>query len=334
MSEKRFAIGFIIAVLVLFSGVCLYNYKVDSFGIFRGDFSRPRNEPNQHFVKMRYLINNPDKYDSYCFGSSRVGNIDLTKIDDGYKYYNMTYSEGLPAEWLTDVKLMLKNKITIKRVILGIDDFSFRINPKSHHTQYLRIPYQKKNLHTYLTYLLKAPPSSSPFNENGSVFDIYKTGRPLHEKPDMAIEENPEKHITDPKFKEPCLVRGNLMKETLSTLKELKLLADSNDIELIVFINPIHKTTYFSNPVSEFNEFKRGLVEITDYYDFSGLNKITTNNYNYYETSHYRPLVGDLIVERIFHEPKDKVTDFGVYVTRENSEEHLAKLLAEEANLK
>ena len=80
-------------------------------------------------MKVRYLLENPTKYDAYCFGSSRVGNIDLTKIEDGHRYYNMTYSEGLPEEWLADVKIMLKHQVTIKRILVGCDDFSFRVDP-------------------------------------------------------------------------------------------------------------------------------------------------------------------------------------------------------------
>ena len=37
-------------------------------------------EPNQHYLKVKYVLNYPDKYDSFLFGSSRVGKIDVNKI--------------------------------------------------------------------------------------------------------------------------------------------------------------------------------------------------------------------------------------------------------------
>lgn len=45
-----------------------------------------------------------------------------------------------------------------------------------------------------------------------------------------------------------------------------------------MFVNPIHLLTYRATNLDEFDEFKRKLADITSYYDFSGVNDITTNN--------------------------------------------------------
>lgn len=135
---KKFVHRFVISIFVFLLILCGCNYKMDTSGLFNKDFSMPRVEPNQHFVKMQYIIEHPDRYDAYCFGSSRVGNINLKKINNGYTYYNMTYSEGLPQEWLEDIRILLKNNVKMSQVLIGIDDFSFRINPDDHKRQYLR----------------------------------------------------------------------------------------------------------------------------------------------------------------------------------------------------
>ncbi len=312
-------------LLLLFITAC-YNYVFDTSGVFNKDFSEPRVEPNQHIVKMQYILDNPAKYDAYCFGSSRVGNIDLQKINSGYSYYNMTYSEGLPAEWLDDIRIMIKNGVSVKQIMLGIDDFSFRADPRSHESQYLRIPYGKVGWKTYMVYLLKKP--SNPFHDNASmsVFDIYDSGRPLHPQADEKIEADVAAHVEDSKFEKGSPYRGNRIRQTMAELKEIKDIADANNIQLIVFINPINLMTYRENNLEEFDEFKRELAAITDYYDFSGRNDITANNYYYYETSHYRPMVGDMIVRRMFEEPRNIDTGFGVWVTKDNVEEHIEKL--------
>ena len=322
---KHFVFRFVLLVILFLSGIMAYNYHYDTSGLFNTDFSIYRVEPNQHFVKIRYLLENPEKYNAYCFGSSRVGKIDLTKTGSGYHYYNMTYSQGLPEEWLDDVQLFLAHHVKIRQIIIGIDDFSFKVDPKTHESQYLRIPYHDNgNLKTYLSYLLKEPSLPIDPGEKGCIFDIYNTGRPLPGNADKKIELNVEKHINDEKFNKPCHYVGNRMCETIDSLQKLKNLCNENNIELIVFINPIHKTTYLDNDLTQFNEFKRQLSNVTDYYDFSGLNEITTSNYYYYETSHYRPLVGDMIIQRIFQ--PEKGTTFGVYVTKENVEEYLRAL--------
>ncbi|MBQ8698292.1 MAG: hypothetical protein IJ521_04775, partial [Schwartzia sp.] len=269
---------------------------------------------------------NPQKYDAYCFGSSRVGKIDLRKIENGLRYYNMTYSGGLPGEWLGHLKLFLKHRVTMRQLLLGIDEFSFRNNPKAHETQYLRIPYRDEgNIKTYLSYLLKEPFILPEQEESKrSIFDIYGTGMAFREDVDEKIEQDVAKHIQDPKFLKPMRSLGNRIDETIAELETIKTLCNQNGIELIVFINPIHNSTYLATNLAEFNEFKQRLSEITDYYDFSGLNEITTNNYYYYETSHYRPIVGDMIIQRIFYPERE--TDFGVFVTKANVAEHIRAL--------
>ena len=313
-------LGIVIFALLFTMG---WNYVYDTSGFFNQDFSIKREEPNQHFVKMRYIFSQPEKYNAFCFGSSRVGNIDLLRIDNGMRYYNMTYSEGIPAEWLNDLQVFIKKGVHIKQVMIGLDDFSFRVDPELHKKQLSRIPYKDNNFLTYFNYLLKQPRKLDNNLDKASVYDIYGSGRPLHPEKDEIIEADIEKHVNDEKFKKPCVYVGNRVKETISELIQLKELCDDNNIQLIVFINPIHAVTHRDTDMQDFNEFKRQLAQVMDYYDFSGLNEITTNNYYYYETSHYRPLVGDMIVNRLFNKGN---ADFGVYVTKENVDKHLQRL--------
>ena len=312
----------ILAAIIL---TMAWNYIFDTSGLFQQDFSNKRHEePNQRFVKVRYIRSEPEKYNAFCFGSSRVENIDLLRIDNGLRYYNMTYSKGLPAEWLEDVQSFIHSGVKIKQIIIGLDDFSFRIDPEYHKKQWLRIPYTDNNIKTYLLYLLRQPKKPDTVDDsNWVIYDIHGTGRPLHPQIDEAIEADVERHSKKDAFKKPTRNDGYRMEETMSELKTLKELCEDNHIELVVFINPIHELTYRNTNLQEFNEFKRRLVQLTNYYDFSGLNDVTTNNYYYYETSHYRPLVGDMIVNRIFH---DGNKDFGAYVTKDNIEEHIKRL--------
>jgi hypothetical protein len=68
-------------------------------------------------------------------------------------------------------------------------------------------------------------------------------------------------------------------------------------------------------------DFLYKLSGITEYYNFSGLNDITVNNSNYFETSHYSTAVGDMIINAIFHGITDDrllSQGFGYYVTKSN----------------
>ena len=320
--SRRFAILFLcLAWLPVYLAVA-YNVWNDTSGLFNSDFSEPRSiEPNQHFVKMRYILANPDKYDAYCFGSSRVANIALTHIKDDHRYYNMTYSMGLPAEWLNDLKIMLKHHVSVHRVMLGLDYFHFDADPAPHATDLLRIPYQENNFPVYMAYLFRIPKAPNPKMrmDYEVLYDIYGHGQTLHDAPDRIIEADPDAHRK--KFEGAKSGAPNKLHrkdKALEELREIKDLCDANGIELIVFINPIEHITYSGIDKNEVNEIRRRLATITSYYDFSGLNRITTDDYYYYELSHYRPIVGDMILHRIFDMPKDAETDFGKYVEQTN----------------
>lgn len=322
---KQFVFRFLFCSLLLLGGLAFYNYKYDVYGLL--NLTEYSVQFNVHFNKVKYLLGNPSKYNAFCFGSSRVGHIDLTRVENGLSYYNMTYPDGLPKEWLDDVRIFLKHHMNIKQIMVGIDDFSFRLDPSKHAARYERIPYNDDgNFKTYLACLLRVPSVATKKHQDKSVFSyIYEMGMNLNRDAEASIEQDIINHVHDEKFlKSKHHVLGNRIDETIQTFSELKSLCDENDIELIVFINPIHRTAYLANNLDEFNEFKRRLAEVTNYYDFSGLNKVTMNNNYYLETTHYRFIVGDMIVQRIFH-PEQGV-NFGVWVTKDNVEGHIREL--------
>ncbi len=76
-----------------------------------------------NFSKMKYVLSVPDKFDSFIFGSSRVGYIHNDKIS-GEKCYNMTSSAANATEHLWNLKTMLKNNIRPKKIYIGVDSFT------------------------------------------------------------------------------------------------------------------------------------------------------------------------------------------------------------------
>lgn len=326
----------IISVLALAPNTYI-NVHYDPYGIYRTDFTQQKIEPNQRFIKMRYLLSNPDKYDSFIFGSSRVGNIPNETIKDG-KWYNMTISQGIPSEHLYNLRLLLKKNVKIKTVMLGLEDFSYKLQSPSENGELITTPYSGsavENIKYYIKYTFKFPdkkmldPYINPKKEQFPVFyDIYNSGRPLHTEIDDYINTHKQEHISDKKFKNPSVHKENYMDQTLKDIKEFVELCKENSIKCIVFINPIYRSTYLANNPAQFMEFKKRLVQITDYYDFSGLNSITKDPFNYYETSHYRVFIGEKMLARMLDNYK-KVSvpsDFGVLVTKNNIDTHI-KLL-------
>jgi len=340
MTIKKWISKYIAISLIICISIISFNYYIDSYSIFRNDYSKLLREPNQNFIKMNFLINKKHSFDSFIFGSSRVGHINPLGIKNG-NYYNMTYSEGLPAEHLSNIKLLIKNHIYIKNILIGLDDFSYEVNPLKHKNQPLRQPHYDTDINHiskvsfYMYYLFKRPSffdisrltQQIIFNKVYPTFnyDIYKTGLPLvPQRIENFIENNRKKYINDKKFMKPTHYSGNRIKETINTIKKIITLSKKYNFKLIIFVNPIHKTTYLDTNFNNFQLFKRELSKITNYYDFSGLNKITISNYYYYETSHYRNIVGEMIKARIYGLNDDNT--FGNYITKDNIDEHLENL--------
>jgi hypothetical protein len=331
------------AILLGTAGLCgLFNYLCDPFGLFRKDFSYQYIEPNKNFVKARYIAENPDRYDSFVFGSSRVNSIDVTKIR-GYRCYNMTYNGGLPGDHLLNIRYMIKKGVRIKMLLIGLDEFAFRENPAEHLSQPLRHPYPpvigQAVLPFYLKYLfcfhgmdvsrelVKGYTRAVKRLPQGTVYDIFTHGQMSFPGVDEAIDANPENHKKTRFYDLKRTVSGDYMNGALKDIKGIVDTAKDNNIRLILFITPVYKDAFLFTGLTEFEHFKRALSTITEFYDFTGVNAVTIDTINYYEASHYRKRTGDMVLARLFGYPPVEVpSGFGVLVTHDNIEAHLREL--------
>ncbi len=340
MHIKKWISLILISNILLVAFVLVFNYKVDSYGVFRSEYLHLYREPNRNFLKMDFLINHPNAFDSFIFGSSRVGIIDPGSLKNGH-YYNMAYSEGLPLEHLNNIKLLLQKGVKIKNILLGLDEFSFILDPKAHTLQPLRRPhYLIENIskNKFYSYYLTLQPSKFDYkrifkqrfsqkNYPYFVFYLHATGQ--EEKPeeiDAFIEKNTQEHISHPKLLEAPEYKGERIKATIQEIQEIVELSRKYDFKLYIFINPIHKTSYNAADLKNFNTFKKELAQISDYVDFATLNTITTNSYYYYEPMHYRENVAHLMMEKVFDPTFNGVpSDFGFEVTKNNVNRYLLK---------
>lgn len=67
--------------------------------------------------------------------------------------------------------------------------------------------------------------------------------------------------------------------------------------------------------------FLKKLSEVTSFYNFSGLNEITTNTNNYLDSSHYNAYVGDIMMDVLCNGSDDNSLyeeGFGWLVTSDN----------------
>jgi len=103
-----------------------------------------------------------------------------------------------------------------------------------------------------------------------------------------------DEHEAEPKVK----------KQYLEIAKEIAEILKRNKTDFHVVLGPIYDQ-------KRWNRNDVGLLKsifINRIYDFSGKNSFTADYRNYYETSHYRPFVGDSILEMMYRQKQDTST--------------------------
>ena len=335
---KRFLIKCLAFAVIL--GVIFIPFAVivDPYNIFHPDTIVNNGvEPNKSYVKMRNVLKHPDKYDSFLFGSSRVGFFDVSKMTDG-NYYDMSYSEGTPAEHLEDLKVLLSRGIVPKNVTIGIDDISYFVDPSFHDQQLYRraFPWNGEfleKLRFYLGYfdLITLSDSLDVIAKHKNTDPDY--GKRLLETgtENLSIPTGFNYEKTEATWSDYYSPR----EESLKEIQEIVDLCKDNNIKLRIFTNPINGYTYQKDIANGYLVFLKKLANVTDYYNFSGFNSVTLDMTNYYETSHFSPEVADMVIERVYNGNVDDALleqGFGTYVTKDNVDELLDILYAQAVN--
>ena len=298
-----------IAVISLsFVMMVLPTLYFDTFNVFHWKNIRFTSaEPNKNFVRTQYVIHNPKKFNAFVFGSSRVGNIPpdaLPKESDGVslRWYNMTHSEGIPAEHLMTIRTFLANGVNIGMILLGFDNIAMYASVAQHERQLLRMPfqvYEESPLRFYVPYLknitaLSIVKEVSRYNsaeKKTATEYFYEWGDSAS---DFSLTENPqmERYVSNHDGKEFT------QKDAYKDIAAIVELCRENDIALVLLTNPLYQILYRNSVDDGYFDFLRSVVQKCEFYNFSALNNYTTNPQYYFEGSHYRPALG-LLMEKV-----------------------------------
>ncbi len=336
---KRFIIKCAAFFAIIFLIFVPYGVIVDPFNVFHATALVNNGvEPDKNYFKPLNVMRHPDLWDSFLFGSSRVGFIDVKKMNDGV-YYDMMASEGLPAEHLAILKAFIKRGIVPRNVVIGVDDITYFVDPAPHDNILYRKMYPwdgtfTQKLGFFLRFL-------DPITVTESLETIaeHKNNDPQWgerllttgtENLDIVSDFNYEEN-QKPYWADYYMPREAVFDE----IREIKELCDEHGIKLTFFTNPIYGYTYMKGIDNGYLVFLEKLADITDYYNFSGFNAITLDEGNYYENSHYDSTVGDRIVDVMFYGKNDEELlkeGFGFYVTKDNKKELMDILYAQAEN--
>ncbi len=322
-------------------GICT-NTLVDPFSVF-GSHALPYHvQQNQRFLKIEFLKRGHSRFNGYMLGSSRIGTTDPATVEryiPGSRFYNMTVQGGTLLDAVTFVKYFLKERYDVKYLYVQIDIDTIL---QSYDYPDPLLLYRKHPATTgeaawrfYLRYALAFPRAEITRKVRWNLTehtdwmgdDIAGSGRWYWPEDDGQIAVK-----LDATFHEPGRrsIRDQALSPNVAALHDLVTLCEANGIRLYTFIAPNHREVLDSYVVEDYLTAVRALSAVTDLWDFGAYNSVTTDDTLYYESSHYRPRVAELIAARIFHDASTIIpADFGAFLTAENRDLHLDALRAE-----
>lgn len=338
---KKLLAKFLVFTIVLGAIFIPVNVIIDPYNIFHWDCPKDNGvEPNKNYIKTKYVLNNPDKFDSFLFGSSRAGFMDIELLNSitGDHWYDMASSEAVVAEHVNTLNVLIKNGIIPKNVFVMVDDISCFVDPAMHENMLYRVPYPNGGIVSKLEFYAKYCDLLTDFqslsvikshvSEDTDYVTRYKaTGT---ERLDKETYFDP----TLPQFQTGYWADyyAYRVNEALDDMRRLKELCDKYSINLTVVTNPLYYLTYERDIENGYLDYIEGLSEITEFYNFSSFSSITEEYTNYYETSHFTPEIGRMMIKFSQNKETDEKLrneGFGFYTTSDNINELMGILLSQ-----
>lgn len=329
--------------LVLIGVFCLLvSVMVDPYNIYHyKDIRVTSGETNSRYVKTKYILSQPEKFNSFIFGSSRVGYIHTEQLnDESMHWYNMTYQNAILPEIKETIRTFIDKGVGIENILIGIDAVDGD-NPREHMNDLLRKPYPttlKDAVSFHMSYLNPAIAVEALFeldkveNSQEIKHQFYEYGGIYKEG---TKNENWGKWSVEGVV--PMVEESSRIKDSLMIIKEISQMCKENNINLILFTTPLYVSRYLDVFEQGMPIYIREIAKIHEIYSFSSINSINTNNMNYWEEEHFDSNVGDIVLQRIFmSEEIDPILGkegFGVLVTKENADEYYTFLMEQFENV-
>jgi hypothetical protein len=350
-SKKWIRTWFIITTMIPFVGI--FNYLFDPYGfndfITINKINAKKNSNTTLTTRFKSQILENGHFDTIMIGTSRTGVMNPEVIDKylGGKTFNLAYP-GSVTEIHNRLFLYALKFNDIKNVIYGIDFMSFnksrvvkndfqefydlhqKIEKRekiSNFDLYLNIETFKKSIKLLVKNILGTKKTEVRYLSNGmrdhlNYIEELKNGTYLFEK--ELHKEIKHYYLPGGIYK-----RYHFSYQYLEEFREIIIFCKKNNIRLWVYIPPFHSDLFNTLKVSgyydEFELFKRELVQITDFMDFTGNNSINKSREFYWDGVHLKKEFTDMVISKLLNR-SNRVSNFGTLVTKENIEKHLKRV--------
>jgi len=343
-AKKWLALSVLLTSSVLFL-LTLTNYMVDPYG-----FDKERSKNTNFTTPFKANIVSHSDFDAMLLGTSTTGVMDPTVVDSYLKThsFNLSYPSSNTQIQNRFFKYAHHFNPKIKYLIYGVDFGSF--NAKRHHKKHFvefydqeeKIEHKEKlssfdlyfNFNTFTSSveaifngLLQEEKLEPQYIRATGMLDYVDNIQEL-EKGTYDLERKMKQSIQVFFQNEGIYQDYEFSQVLFDEFKDTLAFCHKNNIKVLVYIPPVHSDHFDAlaeaGYFEKFEAFKRELVKVTDYVDFTGHNALSSNQNNYWDATHLRKEMTETIIKRLLEEK-----GVGTLVTQENIEAHLSKLRAE-----
>jgi len=339
-----------ISIVSLMLLVGCFNYIVDPNG-FNRMIEIPRfnkikaNHSDAMTIKFKMPLLRQGNWDNLMMGTSRIGVLDNDVLNRylGGRTFNMEQPASvIPVQYDSFMYAVHYNKI--KSVVYAVDFMSFNENRRLN-DDYIELKSKLRSFNPFYTYdiyfnqkTLKKSLKLIADNYRGKIKPsamYLKNGMRVYQNYIYAFEHNTldmQKNIDgtvrvwfkENGYYEHYKYSPKYMKQFQDMLKYCK----EHNIKVYVYISPMYIDFFNalgqSDLLDEFEHFKSELAQVTDYVDFTGVNPISVNIENFWDSAHLRLDKTDLIMKDVINEPNSRL-DFGTWVNKDNVSKHLQR---------
>ena len=266
---------------------------------------------NGAFMATSYLLDEGHPHFScYLFGSSRVGNLEQSRL--GKRCFNYAYTKGVPHSHLYHLKLLLSRGVKIKRVYIGLDEFSYTIDPG--------LIFKKPNKRDWAIIV-----GFHPLLEfQGTHKDAFDRLRRASAQRIIPASEHRSRLVRTPS---QFITETDRIPQTVQEVAAIRDLAREHRIEVTWFINPIHYKMLLAIDNELFARFKKALSREVSFRDFSEVREAHTADKLWLEATHYTPEMGDNLIRDLHSGTDYRVTRDNVDAVLERQKRKLIHLL-------
>ena len=330
MSAKRWFIMLICAAFIAVAVVPAVNILVDPFSVFGDilfDWHSYGMTNNPKTAKFAYLDARRGQYDAFVIGPSGAGGFPTAALNEhtGLRWYNM-FHYGVDVEYAKNLTRYLIENHDPRHILLilpvvsaesyapAVTDITFRQPLKP----FWRLPF------------LFADPGFSirKIEDNGNRtyvqqgFDVFiaETGEYNKSRRDAEAIGNLEDYlISYPEFVDPVFWSSglNYVEDCVSSVAEIAEICGQSGVELTIAAPPmlLDEITVFS--AARALDMYAKVAEISGFWSFIRCPASYDPRF-FYDLTHFRNNVGNMMAARMFGSGTRISDDFGVWVTKDN----------------